>query len=45
MGGVNDLPQNEVGYFTATLTKGTYALISEVPNPSEKNMLKTFVIQ
>lgn len=44
MGGVNDLPAGNVGYFSATLEPGSYALISEVPEASRKNMLKTFVI-
>ena len=44
MGGVNDMPQGNTGYFTANLEPGTYALISEVPNASSKNMLKTFIV-
>ncbi|WKK67131.1 hypothetical protein [Lutimonas zeaxanthinifaciens] len=44
MGGVNDMPQGNKGYFTASLEPGTYALISEVPNASTKNMLKTFIV-
>lgn len=44
LGGVNDMPKGGKGYFTANLEKGKYALISEVPNASEKNLLKTFVI-
>ena len=44
IGGVNDMPEGNVGYFTATLEPGNYALISEVPNALSKNMLKTFVI-
>lgn len=42
LGGVNDLPAENTGYFTVTLEKGKYALISEVPNAANKNMLKTF---
>jgi len=44
LGGVNDMPEASTGYFTATLDAGRYALISEVPNASSKNMLKTFVV-
>ncbi len=44
MGGVNDMPTGSTGYFTATLAPGNYALISEVPNASGKNMLKLFEV-
>ncbi len=44
IGGVNDMPAGNTGYFTATLETGNYALISEVPNSLSKNMLKTFVV-
>jgi len=44
LGGVNDMPEGNIGYFTATLDTGSYALISEVPNALSKNMLKTFVV-
>lgn len=44
IGGVNDMPEGNIGYFTATLEPGNYALVSEVPNASGKNMLKTFVV-
>jgi len=44
IGGVNDMPEGSIGYFTATLKTGKYALISEVPNALSKNMLKTFVV-
>ncbi len=44
LGGANDMPAGSVGYFTATLETGSYALISEVPNSLSKNMLKTFVV-
>ena len=45
LGGVNDMPAGNKGYFTAILGTGNYALISEVPNARNKNMLKTFVVQ
>lgn len=44
MGGVNDMPEGTLGFFSATLEPGNYALISEVPSALSKNMLKTFVI-
>ncbi len=44
LGGVNDMPAGNKGFFTAKLESGKYALISEVPNASSKNMLKTFVV-
>ena len=44
LGGVNDMPRGSRGYFKAVLKPGKYALISEVPLASEKNLLKTFVI-
>lgn len=44
LGGVNDMPAGRTGYFTATFDPGRYALISEVPNASSKNMLKTFEV-
>ena len=44
LGGVNDMLEGDTGYFTALLEKGNYALISEVPNALQKNMLKTFII-
>ncbi|MGI8599598.1 MAG: hypothetical protein ACR2KB_10095 [Chitinophagaceae bacterium] len=45
LGGVNDMPAGEKGYFTATLQPGEYALISEVPNASSKGMLKRFEVR
>ncbi|TDQ30950.1 hypothetical protein [Zeaxanthinibacter enoshimensis] len=44
LGGINDLPAGKTGYFKADLDSGKYALISEVPNTREKNMLITFTI-
>jgi hypothetical protein len=44
LGGVNDMPAGNKGYFTAILEPGNYALISEVPNALSKNMLKTFKV-
>lgn len=44
LGGVNDMPGGSTGYFSINLAPGNYAFISEVPNASSKNMLKTFSI-
>jgi len=44
LGGLNDMPAGNTGYFTAKLEPGNYALISEVPNAISKNMLKTFKV-
>ncbi len=44
LGGVNNMPAGNTGYFTADLEPGNYVFISEVPNASAKNMLKTFVV-
>ena len=44
LGGVNEMPEGNISYFTATLEPGEYILISEVPNPAQKNMLKKFTI-
>src|SRR5690606_11491877 len=44
LGGVNDMTAGSKGFFKAKFEPGTYALISEVPNSSDKNLLKTFVI-
>ncbi len=45
LGGVNDLPEGSTGYFEVNLEPGNYAWISEVPNVSSKNMLKTFSVE
>lgn len=44
LGGMNNMLAGDKGYFTATLDPGNYVLISEVPNPASKNMLKTFTV-
>ncbi|NVJ87479.1 MAG: hypothetical protein HWE15_14310 [Algoriphagus sp.] len=44
LGGVNDMPAGDIGYFTAQLVPGQYAFVSEVPNASGKNLLKVFEI-
>ena len=44
LGGVNDSPAGNTGYFSVELEPGDYVLISEVPNTLSKKMLKTFSI-
>lgn len=44
LGGMNDAPEGSIHYFEATLQPGTYVLISEVPNTSDKGLLKTFTV-
>jgi hypothetical protein len=45
LGGVNDMPGGSKGYFKANLEAGTYVLISEVPNASQKNMMLRFTLE
>jgi hypothetical protein len=33
LGGINDLPAGQHGYFTVDLAPGDYALIAEMPDP------------
>lgn len=44
LGGIQEMPAGNTAYFTATLSPGNYALISEVPDPKSKNMLQTFTV-
>lgn len=44
LGGMQELPAGETGYFTAILKPGSYAFISEVPDPMGKNMFKMFEV-
>lgn len=44
LGGVNEMPAGYVGYFSANLVPGEYALISEVPSPAEKKMVYRFSV-
>jgi hypothetical protein len=44
LGGTNDAPAGSTQYFEVDLAPGNYALISEVPNTSSKNMFKTFEV-
>jgi len=44
LGGVEDLPAGKTGFFEVTLEKGSYVLISEIPNAVERKMIKTFSV-
>ena len=44
LGGTNDAPASSIQYFKVDLEPGNYAFISEVPNASNKGMLKTFKV-
>lgn len=44
LGGLNEMPAGETGYFTVPLHAGRYAWIAEVPNANEKGMLKVFTV-
>lgn len=45
LGGMNNLPTGEHGYFEADLTPGNYVLISEVPKADEKKLMYKFTIK
>lgn len=45
LGGMQEIKQGGTGYFTAELRPGNYALISEIPDPQSKGMLKTFKVE
>ncbi len=44
LGGVEDLPSGKTGYFEVNLEKGSYVLISEIPNAVERKMIKAFSV-
>lgn len=44
MGGMQELPAGETGYFHANLQPGNYALIAEIPDPAARNMLLEFSV-
>ncbi|WP_250437104.1 hypothetical protein [Hanstruepera flava] len=44
LGGVNDMPAGNTGYFYADLKPGKYAFISEVPNTKSKGLFKAFEV-
>lgn len=44
LGGVNELPAGETGYFHVRFEPGRYTWIAEVADPGEKGMLMTFSV-
>ena len=44
LGGTQEMPAASTAFFTANLTPGKYAFVSEVADPAKNNMLKTFTI-
>lgn len=44
LGGAQEMPAGNTAYITVNLDPGNYAWVAEVPNPNEKNMLKTFSV-
>ncbi|WP_340103747.1 hypothetical protein [Rhodohalobacter sp. 8-1] len=44
LGGAMEMTEGSTAYYTVNLKPGTYAWIAEVPDASEKNMLKTFSV-
>jgi hypothetical protein len=45
LGGIQEMPKNNTGYFKVNLKPGKYAFISEVPDPIKNNMLKHFIVK
>ncbi len=44
LGGMEDLPAGQTGYFPASLEPGDYVLISEIPMALDRNMFHRFVV-
>ena len=44
LGGVQDLPAEQTGYFNVNLESGNYILISEVPDAIGRNMIHRFTV-
>lgn len=44
LGGVQEMPEGSVAYFSADLIPGKYALVAEIPDPASNKMLTTFEI-
>jgi len=44
LGGINDMPAGEHGYFTVSLEPGDYAFIAEMPNPKEAGFVLPFSV-
>ena len=45
LGGMQEMNEGNSGYFSVDLRPGNYALVSEVPDPQSKGMLKTFTVK
>lgn len=45
LGGVQEMPTGSTGYFTADLKPGNYVLISEIPDPKGKGLIKEFTVK
>lgn len=45
LGGAQEMPLGHFAYMRFDLEPGRYAWIAEVPNPAEKDMLKTFTVE
>lgn len=45
LGGINELPAGQTGYFSATLEAGEYAFIAEVPTADQKGMFHRFTVR
>lgn len=45
LGGINELPAGDTGYFAVTLQPGEYAFIAEVPAADEKEMFHRFTVK
>jgi len=45
VGGINELPAGDTGFFRATLQPGDYAFIAEVPAAEEKGMFHRFTVR
>jgi len=45
LGGIQEMPEGSMGFFSVNLEKGHYALVAEVPDPLSKNMLVTFNVE
>lgn len=45
LGGMQELPAGKTGYFSAVLTPGDYALISEIDDPMGRNLYTEFSVK
>lgn len=44
LGGLNEMPAGQTGYFTVSLDPGSYILISETPGASDKGLMHSFEV-